>query len=1317
MPSLPMDQHNSHPAFKAPRRRRAARVVIGVAGVLFGMVAGRDMWLPRTVSWAVPQHLHMTVQGMETSLFPPALRIHGLHLADTTAGWNVRIRELNASGIAWQSGRLHVHQLEMDSAMCSADVSPGAEPQDDLWLDVGVDELRWNHLHVATAEDTMSWDNGMALGLILQPHRRQVDQLGWGACQWKSSSLPQNLVLGPSSLSVQDDVEGWRVASDAVRLPGIQFSGSLGWPLRETHGQAEVNWQQVPPWMLQFAGLGGLEPCWNGVDSPPSTLTWTMTPDSWELAGQGPCGLTLEAGGSVSAWSAQAHVNQLPPDWKDMAGIDMCSVNIEGQDSTFTWSADALPALATTGEGHVNWPSMHLELKASISTLGRFVQHPQEALTAALSWGDALDWELAQPRALHPWRLSGKAGQEETTFNLDPTWPTDDRVHGKVTWPQNDTPAYQLQAHLGEGQRRLDARASLAPDRGELTLDIHAPHTQAELTTDVTQMDWRSWWSSVATRHQTTWPTLQASGALTPESPCWAWLGKDASAHVTWDVESTLHHMHAAVQSDSVRWNGKSQGNWSLEAIGRPENWRVDVHGQSPSNSLQAVLMAEADWDLNVEGANIAAGTWNTSLKASQEAEGWDMRLDEAAWTWPDLAPDAPALSLDEPVDWTASGQRMWPPQVNLVGALGEVVVVPASDDVAFHCSFGEDALQWLEASLGLRAKALSCQARWLENALALDLSLDRARWNSIDLAKAEVAATWTDQTVMWSLRGSDSTDVALLDARGHTSLLHPELLRARLALNGAPATWGQAWVPETWLSFDGRVSGQMGMGGSISRPSLQGALALDSVRLTVPNMGTWFEVNGPLRILPDAWLVDQAQVRDALENQATWTAALYHEAFRDVNVDVHAFDMSGPMRILDLPKDIDLPFSGVLDADGEASMFFWNDQFTVSGDARILGASDCQISLVSEDEARWEDLVTFVNPAETDSTSEVELKGPAQGITLSLDLNIDPVAKATLVTDRDNSVKMGGRTEGALSLVLENWERLTLAGGLEIVEGDCEFVLGPFLSKEFALQPGGMLTWDGDPYAGQIDVEALHTLRANVTPLVGEINGQGRRMEDVQVSLLLDGDMLQPDIDFALGAPDAENVVQSAMASVLVDDAERTAQAIALLSLQEFLPNQFNSLSLGTEGLQSNSVDMLTSQVSRWLSNLNDDVEIGLSYDAAGALLTEEESQQDALQLAMKAAFLDNRLHVEGEVGSNPTLESLGGANLQEVRVMYELNPEKGLQLVGFSENRTTQGQIGSQSTQGVGIRWHRSFNWIWPWQRPKSDGNQPKEEGSTSS
>ena len=59
-----------------------------------------------------------------------------------------------------------------------------------------------------------------------------------------------------------------------------------------------------------------------------------------------------------------------------------------------------------------------------------------------------------------------------------------------------------------------------------------------------------------------------------------------------------------------------------------------------------------------------------------------------------------------------------------------------------------------------------------------------------------------------------------------------------------------------------------------------------------------------------------------------------------------------------------------------------------------------------------------------------------------------------------------------------------------------------------------------------------------------------------------------------------------------MVDDAERTRQAIALLSLQEFLPQQINTLELGTTGLQEYSIDMVTSQLSNWLSKINEDID-----------------------------------------------------------------------------------------------------------------------------
>jgi hypothetical protein len=62
-------------------------------------------------------------------------------------------------------------------------------------------------------------------------------------------------------------------------------------------------------------------------------------------------------------------------------------------------------------------------------------------------------------------------------------------------------------------------------------------------------------------------------------------------------------------------------------------------------------------------------------------------------------------------------------------------------------------------------------------------------------------------------------------------------------------------------------------------------------------------------------------------------------------------------------------------------------------------------------------------------------------------------------------------------------------------------------------------------------------------------------------------------------------------------------------------------------------------------------------------------------------------------------TQEALSEAQLQNVRILYNLNEERGLQLTGFSESQSTVTQSGNTTSQGVGIRWHRSFNWTWPW------------------
>ena len=285
--------------------------------------------------------------------------------------------------------------------------------------------------------------------------------------------------------------------------------------------------------------------------------------------------------------------------------------------------------------------------------------------------------------------------------------------------------------------------------------------------------------------------------------------------------------------------------------------------------------------------------------------------------------------------------------------------------------------------------------------------------------------------------------------------------------------------------------------------------------------------------------------------------------------------------------------------------------------------------------------------------------------------------------------------------MVLEDWDRMTLTGELHIVEGQYDFALGPILRKTFVVTTAASSTWDGDPYQDVLDLDAVYQTRANVQPLLGSA-GSGVQNEDIDVILHLDGPMLRPNIGFDLGASNAPTLVAEALSTAVVDESERTSQAIALLSLQEFLPQQFNTLELGSNGLQEYSIDVVTNQLSQWLSRINDDVDIGIRYDA-NAAIDPTSVNQDALQLALKASFFQNKLEVEGAVGSpDVTQDALGEAQLQNIRVLYNLNDEKSLQLTGFSESQTSATQSANTTSQGVGIRWHRSFNWTWPWRRP---------------
>jgi hypothetical protein len=89
--------------------------------------------------------------------------------------------------------------------------------------------------------------------------------------------------------------------------------------------------------------------------------------------------------------------------------------------------------------------------------------------------------------------------------------------------------------------------------------------------------------------------------------------------------------------------------------------------------------------------------------------------------------------------------------------------------------------------------------------------------------------------------------------------------------------------------------------------------------------------------------------------------------------------------------------------------------------------------------------------------------------------------------------------------------------------------------------------------------------------------------------------------------------------------------------------------------------------------------------------------SGEQALAVALSTRLLDDRLHLEGAVGT----QRLTGGNgqdfqVQDVRVSYDLKPGGAFQVTGYTQmNPVIPGQEGT-STQGVGIRFRKEFAYL---------------------
>src|SRR5660398_73685 len=111
-------------------------------------------------------------------------------------------------------------------------------------------------------------------------------------------------------------------------------------------------------------------------------------------------------------------------------------------------------------------------------------------------------------------------------------------------------------------------------------------------------------------------------------------------------------------------------------------------------------------------------------------------------------------------------------------------------------------------------------------------------------------------------------------------------------------------------------------------------------------------------------------------------------------------------------------------------------------------------------------------------------------------------------------------------------------------------FIISKYASlvqKVFKVKSGGSINWGGSPSQAQLDVSAVYEVNAN--PAILLENPSINRKISVEVIILLQGQIAQPEITFDVEFPHVSSVVRSELEYRMNDRASRELQALFLVT------------------------------------------------------------------------------------------------------------------------------------------------------------------------
>ena len=495
---------------------------------------------------------------------------------------------------------------------------------------------------------------------------------------------------------------------------------------------------------------------------------------------------------------------------------------------------------------------------------------------------------------------------------------------------------------------------------------------------------------------------------------------------------------------------------------------------------------------------------------------------------------------------------------------------------------------------------------------------------------------------------------------------------------------------------ISGKASGKVNLLAIPGDISLTGSLMAENTSIKIDYLQTQYIINDSIRFDKRGINFNNVRIVDERGNHGSLNGVLSHENFKDItpNLTINIVDC---MVLNTRARDNDY-FYGAAFASGISTIRKGADDviaFNIS--ASTERNTRFYIPLNSSVSVSDVSFVTFVDHVKLDSenpnnSSYSSPQNTSSGMDINIDLQVNPSAEVQLIFDLAVGDVMRANGSGNLNINYNRRGELKIVGDYVVENGDYRFTLGDFINKQFTVQEGGRIIFNGDINDAEIDLSAIYRVRASLAEIMPAEIADNERVQ-VECHLNLTGNLFNPKIGFDISLPTIDENRRAFFRGAIATEEQMSRQFLYLLVMNSFYPDPnigwANSTNIGTSNAAAvTTSEMLFSQLNNMLSKISNDFDVGFAYRPGVSDITPNQ-----LEIALSKPMLNNRVVINSNLDVRGTNDLNANQITGDFDAEVKLTEKIRFKVFNRYNNPYTGGRL-EPYTQGLGVFFRQEFD-----------------------